>query len=170
MSKWIRGRLHTSLGFIKVDLDPKVEVDNRIFSPTIGLSEEKETKAEDIIIITIGTIIGPTIEIDPQTITDVTTEEIATSLIKDENNHRQDNRRRDSYRQDNRNRQNYRGNDSRQRYRDRMKSRDRSRTYSNDSARGKDRSRVETEMDRCNLDQALCQMTEKGQSPDLTQE
>ena len=84
MSKWIKGRLHTSLGFIKVDLEAKVEVDNKIFSPTIGLLAEKETETEEIIIITIGTIIGPTIEIDQETITDVTTEEIATSLMKDE--------------------------------------------------------------------------------------
>ena len=29
---------------------------------------------------------------------------------------------------------------------------------------------TETETDRCNLDPELCQMTEKDQSPDLTQE
>ena len=82
MSKWIKRRPNTSLGFIKIDLEATVEVDCRIFSPTIGLSAEIETEVGEIIIITIE-IIDPTIEIDPETIIDVTAEEIATGLMKD---------------------------------------------------------------------------------------
>ena len=84
MDKKETPRPHISLGFIKVDLEAKVEVHSRIFSPTIGLTAEVETEIEEIIIITVGTIIDPTIEIDPETIINMTTEEIATSLMKDE--------------------------------------------------------------------------------------
>ena len=83
MSKWIKTRPYTSLWFIKVDLEAKVEVDSKTFSPTIGLSVKIETEIEKIIIITIE-IIDPAIEIDPETIIDVTTEEITTGPMKDE--------------------------------------------------------------------------------------
>ena len=81
MSKWTRRRPHTSLGFINVDLEAKVEVDSRIFSPTTGLPTGIEIETEEIIIV--GTIIGPTIEIDPEIIIDETIGETTTSLIKD---------------------------------------------------------------------------------------
>ena len=42
MSKWTRRRPHISLEFIKVDLEVKIEVDSRNFSPTIGPSAEIE--------------------------------------------------------------------------------------------------------------------------------
>ena len=72
MSKWIKRRTNKSLGFIKIDQEAKVEVDSKIFSHTIGLLAETETELEGIIIITIE-IIDPTLEIDPETITDMTT-------------------------------------------------------------------------------------------------
>ena len=71
-----------SLGFIKIDQEAIVEVDSKIFSPTKGLLAETETELEGIIITTIETI-DPTIEIDPETITDMTTEEITTSPMRD---------------------------------------------------------------------------------------
>ena len=80
MSKWIKRRPHTSLGFINIDLETKVEVDSKIFSPAMGLSVE--IGIEGIIIITIE-IINLTIKIDPETIIDVTTEEITTGPMKD---------------------------------------------------------------------------------------
>ena len=137
MSKWIKRKPHISLEFIKIDQEAIVEVDSKIFSPAISLLADTETELEGIITIDIT---DPTLEIDPETITDVTTEEIITGPIERCNNYRQDNRRRDSHRQDNRNRQNYRGNlyDSRQR--DRTESRDGLRNYINDSTQGKDSS------------------------------
>ena len=56
MSKWTKSMPHTSLGFIKVDLEAKVGVDSRICSPAIGLLAEIEIETEEIIIG--GTIIG----------------------------------------------------------------------------------------------------------------
>ena len=84
MSRWIRRRPHTSLGFIKVDLEAKIEIDSRFSSPAIVPSVEIEIETEEILIV--GTIISPIIEISPETIIDVTTEEIASSLVKDEIN------------------------------------------------------------------------------------
>ena len=75
-------------------------------SPTIGLSAGIGIEVEEIIIV--GTIIGPTIEIDPEKIADKTIRETTTDSNERWLNYRQDSRRRDSYRQDNRNRQNYR--------------------------------------------------------------
>ena len=132
MSKWIIRRLHISLGFIKIDQEATVEVDSKIFSPSIGLLAEKETELEGIIIITIE-IVDPTLEIDPETITDVTTEEITASPMTDiitigrtiggeiaiDKAIEIDKL--------------IWGNDSRQRYRDRSESRDRLRNYGNDS-------------------------------------
>ena len=80
--KWIKRRPHTSLGFIKIDLEARVEEDSKNFSPAIGLLAEIETELEGIIIITIE-IRDPTLEIDPETITDVTTEEITTGSMRD---------------------------------------------------------------------------------------
>ena len=82
MSKWTKRRPHTSLGFIKVDLEAKIEVDSRIFNPTIGLSAGIEIETEEIIIV--ETMIGPIVEIDPETIIDKTIGETTTGLMKDE--------------------------------------------------------------------------------------
>ena len=82
MSGWTRRRPHTSLGFTKVDLEAKIEVDSRIPNPTIGPSAEKEIETEEILIV--GTIIDPIIETGPEIIIDMTTEEMATGLMKDE--------------------------------------------------------------------------------------
>ena len=82
MSKWIKRRPYVSLGFIKIDQEAIVEVDSKIFSLTIGLLAEIETELEAIIIITIE-IIYATLEIDPGTITDMTTEDITTSPMRD---------------------------------------------------------------------------------------
>ena len=82
MSRWTRRRLHTSLGFIKVDLEAKIEVDSRISNPAIDPAANKEIETEEILIV--GTIIDPIIERGPEIIIDVTTEEMTTSLMKDE--------------------------------------------------------------------------------------
>ena len=81
MSKWTQRRPHTSLGFIKVDLEAKIEVDSRIFSPTIGLSAWIQIETGKIIIV--GTIICPTIETDPETIIDEIIRETTNGLMKD---------------------------------------------------------------------------------------
>ena len=60
MSKWTRRRLHISLEYIKVDLEAKIKVDSRIFSPAIGPSAEIEIETEEILIV--GTIIDPIID------------------------------------------------------------------------------------------------------------
>ena len=73
---------HISLGFIKIDQEAMVEVDSKMFSPTIGLSAETETELEGIIVTTIE-IIDPTIEIGLEPFTNVTTEEITTSPMRD---------------------------------------------------------------------------------------
>ena len=80
MSRWTKRKLHKNLGFIKIDQEAIVEVDSKIFSPTIGLLAETKTELEEIRIIEIT---DPTVEIDPGTIIDVTTEEITTSPIRD---------------------------------------------------------------------------------------
>ena len=82
MSKWTKGRPHTSLGFIKVDLEAKIEVDSRTFSPTIGLSAGIGIEVEEIIIV--GTIVGLIIETDPGKITDETIGKTTTSLVKND--------------------------------------------------------------------------------------
>ena len=73
---------HISLGFIKIDQEAIVEVHSKLFSPTIGLLAEAETELEGIIVITIE-IMDPTLEIDPETITDVPTEAITTGPMRD---------------------------------------------------------------------------------------
>ena len=73
---------HISLGFIKIDQEAIVEADSKIFSHTTGPLAETETEPEGIIIITIE-ITHPTFEIDPEIITDVTTEKIIISPIRD---------------------------------------------------------------------------------------
>ena len=82
MLKWTERRPHISQGFIKTDVEAKVGVDNKIFSYTTDHLVGIEREIEGIIIITIE-IIDPTIEIDPETVIDVITEEITTSPIKD---------------------------------------------------------------------------------------
>ena len=57
-----------------------VEIDSKIVSSVIGILEETETELEGIIIIEI---IGSTLEIDPEIIIDVTTEEITTGPMRD---------------------------------------------------------------------------------------
>ena len=80
MSKWIKRKPHISLGLIKIDHKAIVEVDSNIFSPTIGLLAKTEAELEGIIIIEIIHLI---LEIDPEIITDLTTEEIITSPMRD---------------------------------------------------------------------------------------
>ena len=82
MFKWTKRRPHISLGFIKIDQEVRVEADRKIFSPTIGLLAETETELEGITIITIETV-DPTLEIDSEIITDVTTEEMTTGPMRD---------------------------------------------------------------------------------------
>ena len=79
MSKWTKGRPHTSLGFINVDLEAKVGTYSRIFSTTIGPSAEIETEAEGITII--GIVIGSTIGTGLEIIIDLTVVEIAINLM-----------------------------------------------------------------------------------------
>ena len=81
MSKWIKHKPHISLRFIKISQEAIVGVDSKIFSPAIGLLAETEIEPEGIIIII--EIIDPTLETDPETIIDVTTEEITTSPMRD---------------------------------------------------------------------------------------
>ena len=82
MSKWIKRKPHISLVFIKIDQEAIVEVDSKIFSPPTGPLVETETELEGIIIITIH-ITDPTLEINPEIIRDMTTEEIITSPMRD---------------------------------------------------------------------------------------
>ena len=82
MSRWTKKRPLISLGFIKTDLEAKVGVDNKIFTPTIDHLAEAETEIE-IIIITAVEITDPTVEIGLEMITDVITEEIPTSPMRD---------------------------------------------------------------------------------------
>ena len=81
MSKWTKRRPHISLGFIKVDQEAKIEVDSRIFSPTIGLSAEIGIEVGEVIIV--GTIKGPTPETDPEILINVTIGETIINLLKD---------------------------------------------------------------------------------------
>ena len=67
---------------MKIDQEAIVEADSKIFSPAIGPLAEMETEPEGIIIITIE-ITDPTLEIDPEIITDMTTEEIITGPMRD---------------------------------------------------------------------------------------
>ena len=71
---------HINLGFIKIDQEAIVEVHSNIFSHAIGPLAETETELEGIITIEIT---DPTLEIDPEIITDVTTEEIITGPMRD---------------------------------------------------------------------------------------
>ena len=80
MLRWTKRKLHLSPRFTKLDQEAIVEVDRKIFSPTIGALAEIETELEGIITIEI---IDPTLEIDPVTIICVTTEEITTSPMRD---------------------------------------------------------------------------------------
>ena len=82
MLKWTERRPHTGLEFIKTDLDAKVGVANKIFSPTLDHLAGIETEIEGNTIITIE-ITVPTIEIDPETIKYIITEEIPTSPMND---------------------------------------------------------------------------------------
>ena len=75
-------RLHPSLGFIKVDLEAKVRIDNRLFCPIIGPSAEIGIETEEITII--ETTIGPTIEIGLETTIGVTIGETTTGPMKGE--------------------------------------------------------------------------------------
>ena len=82
MSKWTKERPHTNPGFTKVDLEAKVEIDNRLFRPitdsSVGIGiETGETTT------TIEIIIGPTIGISLETTIDVTVGETTTGLMKD---------------------------------------------------------------------------------------
>ena len=82
MSGWTKRRPHTNLAFINIDLEVRVEVDSKMFSHTIDLSAETETELEGIIIIT-AEMVDLTLEIDPETIIDKTTEEITTGPKRD---------------------------------------------------------------------------------------
>ena len=83
-----------------------------------------------------------------------------------QNNYQQDSRRRDSYRQDNRNGQNYRRNDSREDTEIGVK------VEIDQEIIGMAAQEVETEteMNGCNKDPELCQMTEKDLDPNPIQE
>ena len=73
-------RPHTSLGFTKVDLGAKAQIDNNLSSPIIDPSVGIGIEAGEI--ITIETIIGPTIGIGLETTTDMTIGEITIGLMK----------------------------------------------------------------------------------------
>ena len=161
LERWTNGRPHTSPAFIKVDLEAKVGVDSRIFSPTIGPSVEIEIETEEI--IAVETIIGPTIETDPGTIIDVTIGETITGQMKDEitidktvggeiatDKTIEIGKIIEEMTPD----------------RDRSESRDRSRNYNNDSPRGRDRNRDGWVQQRSRT----LQMTEKDLGPGLIQE
>ena len=74
-------RPHTSLGFIKLDLEAKVKVGNKCFSPVIDPSVEIGIEIGTT--ITTEVIIGPTIGIGPETLTDMTIEGITISPMRD---------------------------------------------------------------------------------------
>ena len=82
MSKWIEKRPHTSLEFYQNRPEPKVGVDNKLSNPTIDPLAVIGTEIEGIINMTIE-ITDPTIEIGPEMITGMITEEIPTGLMKD---------------------------------------------------------------------------------------
>ena len=154
ISKWTKRIPHTGLGFIKIDLGAKVEVGSKIFSPSIGLLAEIETEIKGIVIITTE-IINPTIEMDPETIIDMTTEEITTSPMIATDKKIEIDKIIEGMTTD--------------------------KDIETGVKVGIDQeivvmtvleveTEIETETDGCNLDPELCQMTEEDQGLDLTQE
>ena len=80
MSKWTKRGPHTSLGFIKVDLEAKVGTYNKMFSPAIDPSVGTGIEIGKT---TTGATMGPTTGTDLQIIIDVTVGKIAIGLMKD---------------------------------------------------------------------------------------
>ena len=82
MSKWTKETPHTSLEFTNIDLEDRVETDNRIISHIIDHSLWTDIEAgEASITTTTDPIIDPIIEIGPETNTGMITEEITTDLV-----------------------------------------------------------------------------------------
>ena len=79
MSRLTKKKFHISPGFIKTDQEAIVEVDSKVFSPTLSPLVEIETDLEGITIIEI---IDPASGIDPGAVIDVTTEEIITGPMR----------------------------------------------------------------------------------------